>query len=96
MQNHEIVYKNMVEIDKAAKAAGELVGRYVRESVADGYAYYTVIAVNGGSAQVEHVPYLDGYRVPMIESMDGCIPLKYVKENIGVRDRWQALFDSQR
>ena len=81
--------------DKAAKEEGRVIGRYVRERIADGYAYYCVIEqIVGGAVRVEHVHIYDGYRVPMIESMGCVIPLKYVKENIEMRDRWQAMFDS--
>ncbi len=81
--------------DTAAKEAGTLVGRYIRESIADGYAYYTVVKANSRTVTVEHVDYCDGYRVPMIESMGGEIPLKYVTENIELRDKWDELFASK-
>ena len=103
MDKHDIVYKNMAEADKASKATGTLVGRYIRESIADGYAYYTVEAIHDKTilgydtmVQVKHVPYLDGYRVPMIESMGCLIPLKYVRENIARRDHLDTLFASRR
>lgn len=102
MPEHDRIYKLMVDSDEAAKAKGDLVGRYIRESIADGYAYYTVESVNNRTVlgydsmvQVKHVNYLDGYRVPMIESMGCLIPLKYVRENIARRDHLDALFSKR-
>ena len=80
--------------DDAAKKAGTLVGRYIRESIADGYAYYVIVkAGHSRTVTVEHVHICDGYRVPMIESMDGKIPVKYARENIAMRDKWEKLFE---
>lgn len=102
MDKHDIIYKNMADADKAAKAAGEIVGRYIKEQVADGYAYYTVEATNDKTilgydsmVQVKHVNYLDGYRIPMVESMGCMIPLKYVRENIARRDHLDTLFSKR-
>lgn len=82
--------------DTAAKEAGTLVGRFIRESIADGYAYYRVVAANSRSVLVEHVDYCDGYRVPMIESAGGRIPIKYARENIAMRDRWATMFNTDK
>lgn len=79
--------------DTTAEEAGTLVGRYIRESIADGYAYYVVTEEYPRTVIVEHVDYCDGYRIPMIESMDGMIPVKYVRENIARRDSWEKLFE---
>lgn len=85
-------FSEMAAEDKAAKDASTLIGRYVRESIADGYAYYRVVGIKGLIAVVDHIHICDGYRVPMIESMGGEIPLKYARENIQMRDKWDELF----
>ena len=82
--------------DKAAAEAGTLVGRYIQEQIADGHAYYVVTAENGKFVEVAHVDYCDGYRVPMIESMEGIIPAKYARENIAMRDRWATMFKTDK
>lgn len=88
--------------DAAAVTDGTLVGRFIQESIADGYAYYVIVdvdlwSVDGGvqygeMCTVEHVDYCDGYRIPMIESMGGRIPTKYALENVEQRDSWAKLF----
>lgn len=93
MKEYDRLYKEFTERDAAAKEAGELIGRYIQESIADGYAYYVIVDAGPSSVIVEHVDYLDGYRVAMIDSMDGVIPKKYALENIDRRDRWAEYFD---
>ena len=96
-EDQDAAFESMQAEDKEAKAVGEVVGRYVREQIADGYAYYVVTGVDFKSplgldghsmVYVEHQTFFDAYSVPMIESMGGVIPLKYVKENIAGRARW--------
>lgn len=82
--------------DRAAKEEGTLVGRYIQESRADGYAYYRVVDHTDNIARVEHIDYCDGWTIPMIESMDCLIPLKYVRDNITLRDKWDRLFEEGR
>ena len=93
MKEHDRRYKEFTDRDAVAKEAGELIGRYIQESVADGYAYYVIVDAGPISVIVEHVDYLDGYSVAMIDSMEGVIPKKYALENIGRRDRWAGYFD---
>ncbi len=82
--------------DTEAKEAGTLVGRYIRESVADGSAYYRVVKVTAGTATVEHVDYCDGYRIEMVEILGCKLSLKYVRENIERRDYWAETFGTDR
>ena len=90
-------WKEFKDRDQAAKDKGELVGRYIQEQIADGYAYYTVTKVNKRTVRLQHEPDLgDGYAVPMIESMGGTVPLKYVRQNIGWRDKMADIFASKR
>lgn len=95
MKEHDRRYKEFTERDAVAKAAGKLIGRYIRESIADGCAYYVIVDAGPISVIVEHVDYLDGYRVLMIESMDCVIPKKYALENIEMRDKWAEFFDKR-
>ena len=97
----EEIWQKVESHDEKAKARGVVVGRYIKEQIADGYAYYMIDRVVGGHgegtgpaiAHLVHIPYIDGYTVPMIESMDLKVPLKYAKENIDRRDRVHALFN---
>ena len=89
----ERLFDTLKANDAAAKARGELVGRYIQESVADGYAYYVIVRHTGSKVKVEHQQGIaDGYSVRMIESMNGNIPAKYARENIGWRDQRDGLF----
>lgn len=94
MKEYDRLYKEFTERDAAAKKAGKLIGRFIQESIADGYAYYVIVARRGATiVQVEHVDYLDGYRHAMIDSMGGQVPMKYALENIERRDKWAEYFD---
>lgn len=80
-------YDAMKAVDQLAKSKDELVGRFIQEQIADGYAYYVVVALTDMQmVKLEHVHIFDGWSVPMIESMDGIVPRKYVEENIARRD----------
>ena len=81
--------------DRTAKEAGELVGRYIKELCADSHAYYKVVKVRNQTVTLKHIDYCDGWTLPMIESMGGKVPLKYVLENIEHRDRMDDLFNSR-
>ena len=92
----EAEFAAMQAVDASARAKGELVGRYVQEQIADGYAYYVVVAeTDMQMVKVEHKDIFDGWSVPMIESMNGIVPVKYVKENIARRDAWSDVFASR-
>jgi len=80
------------EDDALGKERKELVGRYIQEPAADGYAIYTIVEVAGDIVYLEHSDIGDAWTIPMIESMGRQIPVKYAMENIERRDRMAALF----
>ncbi len=83
-----LLFDTMKANDEEAKARGELIGRYIQETIADGYAYYVIVGHTARTVKVEHQEELaDGYTIPMIESMGGVIPVKYARENIHWRDQ---------
>ena len=85
-------YDEMVARDKEAAVNDELVGRYLKESAADGYAYYVIESVNAdGSLVVERQDIYDGWSVPMYEGMSDCFPRKYALQNIASRESMEAL-----
>jgi len=60
--------EEMKSKDATAKQNGELVGRYIREQVADGYAFYEIIKVNKTTVQIkwlEEASTCGDYIVPM-------------------------------
>lgn len=79
--------------DQKAKTKGTLIGRYVSYFFADGYAFYKVVSIDGPMVTLDHIPYGDAWRYPMIEEMDCEIPLKVVRKNIKERDNIEKLFN---
>ena len=58
-------YDTMVIRDENAKADGKLVGRYVREPIADGYAYYKIVKVKKSTIDIKLITGIgDDYSIP--------------------------------
>jgi len=60
---------HMVAFDKLrtisdALPAGQLKGYIWKTQACDGYANYLVVADNGKSVTLQHIPFLDGYTAP--------------------------------
>lgn len=85
------LWQELLDSDNAAKKTGTLVGRYLKEAFADGYAYYRIVKVTSRTAHLVHVPLGDAWRIPFIESLGCKVPLAYVKDNVGKRDWWQEV-----
>jgi hypothetical protein len=45
-------WKSLNDLDKQAKEAGQLVGRYIKHQIADGYAYYQIIKEHKKSVRI--------------------------------------------
>lgn len=88
----EAEFASMVAIDASAKDKGELVGRFIQEQIADGYAYYRIIKAGSRNVALEHMAIGDAWQIPMVESMDLVVPTKYARENIERRDSIAELF----
>lgn len=81
--------------DKMAKAEGRLVGRYLKESIADGYAFYRITKVGKRTATLVHVKGLgDDYRIPMLGD-GGTAKLSYVQQNVEWRDALSEIFEKK-
>jgi len=86
-------YNEMVACDKAAGEANKLVGRYLKERAADGYAFYTIESINkDGSLVIENTGIYDGWSIPMYEEMSDYFPRQYAIQNISARESTEALF----
>jgi len=78
--------------DQKAKAEGKLVGRFIQEQIADGYAFYRVIKENKASVRIKHVSGLgDDWQVPYWGT-EATIKKDFAIQNIGYRDRLAELF----
>lgn len=83
--------KQLNDRDEAAKAKGDLKGRYIREGYADGYAIYEIIRVNKKSVRIRVVTGIgDDWRIPYWGD-ETTIPLEYALQNIKQRDFWSDL-----
>ena len=86
-------FNKMEAKDKAAKESGTLIGRYIAEPHADGYAHYEITHVYGdGTVRLKHLQIYDAWRSPLIEEMKHSFPLSYVLKNLKARDGIAAIF----
>lgn len=88
----EAEFESMKAVDQSAKDQGVLVGRFIQEQIADGYAYYRIIKAGSRNVALEHMDIGDAWTIPMVESMDLVVPVKYARENIERRDAIAELF----
>ena len=84
--------KTLQEEDAKAKAAGKLVGRYYKEQIADGYAYYRVVKATKTRVTLEHVAIGDAWLIRWIEDSGRKVARKVVEANIQRRDGLAAFF----
>jgi hypothetical protein len=78
--------------DSAAKAKGSLVGRTVKFSAADSYAYYVVKKATKANVFLEHVALGDGWKSNVVEMVGGKLPRAKVEAMLEREDRLAALF----
>lgn len=89
-------YQEMITQDESARDSSQLIGRYLKERAADGFAYYIIDGRNAdGSLRLEHVAIYDGYTIPMYEGMIDCFPRQYALKNITAREEMETLFRKQ-
>jgi len=85
-------YDKMVAKDKKARKKGKLVGRYMREPIADGYAYYEIIKENKKTLRLKVIVGLgDDWRVPYWGD-EANVDKNYVVDLIAFEDRLEKLF----
>jgi hypothetical protein len=85
---------NVLEgIDKEQKAKGEILWRYFRRNVADGYAYYQIIKVTKKTATIKVCRgiCLDEWTDNMLGE-ENTLPLKMIEELMYSRDALETLF----
>ena len=64
MAEHNRKQAELDASDAEAKAAGEIVGRYITHPIADGAAVYRITAATGASATIEKVDIGDAWTIP--------------------------------
>jgi hypothetical protein len=94
-KKEKAVIARMEMEDKMAKAEGRLVGRYLKEGIADGYAFYRITKVSQRTATLVHIKGIgDNYRVPMLGD-GGTAKLSYVQQNVEWRDALSEIFSKK-
>lgn len=84
--------KTLFSLDKKAKEKNQLVGRYIKEPYADGYAIYQIIRENKSSVRVRVCTGLgDDWAIPYWGN-EATIDKNYAEGNILRRDRMSELF----
>jgi hypothetical protein len=88
----EAEWKAIEDRDAIAKMNNTLIGRYIKYPYADGHAFYEIWAVADSIAHVSHIPWGDGWSFPMIEDMEGKVPVAVAFKNIKQRDQLEEMF----
>lgn len=88
----EANWKLLQSIDAAAAARGELLWRYIKYPVADGYAFYQIIRVTKTRARIRVCTGLgDDWHV-LAWGREASIPLQQAREFVRRQDGLAALF----
>lgn len=81
------------KVDQEAKQQGTIVGRYIKEQIADGYAIYIVTKEGKRTSTVEVVTGIgDDWVIPSIGRI-GSLKTDYVCANISRRDAIDKIFN---
>jgi hypothetical protein len=85
-------FKKLVAQDEKAKDEDKLVGRYIQEQIADGYAYYVIVRENKRTVRIRHATGLgDDWMIPYWGE-EASIDKSYALQRIDWRDGLDALF----
>jgi hypothetical protein len=89
---HDKKLRDIVAADQEAKAMGQLVGRFYREQIADGYAFYVITKENKTKCKLVVVTGIgDDWTIPRFGEW-AWVGKKEVLWNIGRRDQMDQLF----
>ncbi len=92
LQEHEKKFQEVQKQDKLAKEEGNLVGRYIREPFADGFAFYEIIKEFKSKVKIRVITGVgDDWTIPYW-GKETTIDKEYAAENIGRRDTLTKLF----
>lgn len=85
-------FKVLNDVDAWAKKHNRLVGRYIKEQIADGYAFYIIVKETKNKVKIELCKNLgDDYCVPYFGD-SATIDKAYAKKNIELRDKLTEMF----
>lgn len=84
----DINWKTLENQDARAKKAGQLVGRYITQGIADGRAVYVIVKENQKTVRIAHVTGLgDDYMIPYWGSGTS-IKKDFALQNLNWKDLW--------
>ena len=84
-------WSELKRIDEEAKKKGNILHRFIREPVADGYAIYQIVKRNKKSVRIKHCTGYSDYKVSCWG--DGAIiDSSYAEKSVRGRDRFEELF----
>lgn len=88
-------FKALMECDKKAKKEGVLVGRYIKEQVCDGYAFYKVVKESKKKVTISKVSGIGDDWCINYWGNEAQIDKKYAIQNITQRDNLEKLFSKK-
>jgi len=84
--------KEFEKTDREAKKQGQLVGRYIKESIADGYAYYKIVKEGKKSVEIRHIKGIGDDYMISYWGKQATINKDYAKKSIEFRDKLSEIF----
>jgi hypothetical protein len=84
-------HKTMVENDQLSRKAGILVGRYIKEQYADGYAFYEITREYKNKVRIKWLDIYVGWVIPYW-GKEATIDKAYALRDIEYRDGISKLF----
>lgn len=87
-------HAKMVAKDSQAKVRGTLLGRYINEPYADGYALYEIVKVNTKTVRIKWLDIYDGWTIPYW-GKEATIDRAYAEKNLGYRDALADIFGKE-
>jgi hypothetical protein len=78
--------------DNTAKQNGTLVGRYIQEGVADGYAYYQIVKEGKNTVKIRQVTGVGDDWMVSYWGREASIKKSYAKQMVKMRDGLEEIF----
>ena len=92
LKEHDKNFQKLCEEDKIAKENNQLVGRYIREPFADGYAYYKIVKENKKTVRIKVVTGIGDDWVIPYWGESATVNKDYIIDKIGYQDKLAELF----
>lgn len=92
---HDLSWSDLTAKDQEAKDRGDLVGRYLSEPYAYGYAVYDIVAASDDTVDIEVIDIGDAWVIPYW-GRRATIDRKYAEKSVRNRDKIEELFSRGR